>query len=52
MTAAASSPAIRKRLAARITLSGSRTGDPALGEFEDAVILKSVGEVDIALLSV
>jgi hypothetical protein len=29
----------------------SRTGDPALGEFEDAVILKTVGEVDIALLS-
>lgn len=30
----------------------SRTGDPALGDFEDAVILKTVGEVDIALLSV
>jgi hypothetical protein len=29
----------------------SRTGDPALGDFEDAVILKVVGEVDIALLS-
>jgi hypothetical protein len=29
----------------------SRTSDPALGEFEDAVILKTVGEVDIALLS-
>jgi hypothetical protein len=29
----------------------SRTGDPALGEFEDAVILRMVGEVDIALLS-
>jgi hypothetical protein len=29
----------------------SRTGDPALGDFEDAVILKMVGEVDIALLS-
>jgi hypothetical protein len=29
----------------------SRTGDPALGDFEDAVILKTVGEVDIALLS-
>jgi hypothetical protein len=25
----------------------SRTGDPALGDFEDAVILKAVGEVDI-----
>lgn len=24
----------------------SRTGDPALGDFEDAVILKAVGEVD------
>ena len=30
----------------------SRTGDPALGDFEDAVILKMVGEVDIGLLSV
>ena len=29
----------------------SRTGDPALGDFDDAVILKSVGEVDIGLLS-
>jgi hypothetical protein len=24
----------------------SRTGDPALGDFEDAVVLKRVGEVD------
>jgi hypothetical protein len=30
----------------------SRTGDPALGDFEDAVILKTVGEVDIGLLAV
>ena len=30
----------------------SRTGDPALGDFEDAVMLKAVGEVDIGLLSV
>jgi hypothetical protein len=30
----------------------SRTGDPALGDFDDAVILKTVGEVDVALLSV
>jgi hypothetical protein len=30
----------------------SRTGDPALGEFEDAVILKTVGEVDAGLLTV
>ena len=29
----------------------SRTGDPALGDFEDAVILKTVGDVDIGLLS-
>jgi hypothetical protein len=29
----------------------SRTGDPALGDFEDAVILKSFGEVDTGLLS-
>jgi hypothetical protein len=30
----------------------SRTGDPALGDFEDAVILKTFGEVDTGLLSV
>jgi hypothetical protein len=30
----------------------SRTGDPALGDFEHAVILKTVGEVGIGLLSV
>ena len=29
----------------------SRTGDPALGDFEDAVILKTVGEVDLGDLS-
>jgi hypothetical protein len=29
----------------------SRTGDPALGDFEDAVILKTIGEVDTGLLS-
>ncbi len=29
----------------------SRTGDPALGDFEDAVILKTVGEVDTGLSS-
>ena len=29
----------------------SRTGDPALGDFDDAVILKAIGEVDIRLLS-
>jgi hypothetical protein len=29
----------------------SRTGDPALGEFEDALILKTIGEVDIGLSS-
>ncbi len=29
----------------------SRTGDPALGEFDDAVILKTVGEVDSGLLA-
>jgi hypothetical protein len=28
----------------------SRTGDPALGEFDDAVILKTVGEVDGGLV--
>jgi hypothetical protein len=30
----------------------SRTGDPALGDVEDAVILKTVGEVDIGPMSV
>jgi hypothetical protein len=30
----------------------SRTGDPALGDFEDAVILKTVGEIDIGPMSV
>ena len=29
----------------------SRTGDPALGDFDDAVILTTVGEVDVGLLS-
>ena len=29
----------------------SRTGDPGLGDFDDAVILKTVGEVDRGLLS-
>jgi hypothetical protein len=29
----------------------SRTGDPALGDFDDAVILKTVGEVDAGLMS-
>ena len=28
----------------------SRTGDPAVGDFENAVILKTVGEVDEGLL--
>ena len=31
-------------------LAFSRTGDPAIGEFEDAVILRTVGEVDAGLL--
>jgi hypothetical protein len=30
----------------------SRTGNPALGDFEHAVILKIFGEVDVGLLSV
>ena len=33
------------------TIAFSRTGDPALGAFEDSVILKTVGEVDSGLLS-
>jgi hypothetical protein len=43
-----------KTLAATVPHCGaiafSRTGDPALGEFEDAVVLKTVGEVDEGLL--
>jgi hypothetical protein len=27
----------------------SRTADPALGDFDDAVILRTVGEVDVGL---
>lgn len=30
----------------------SRSGDAAVGDFDDAVILKTVGDVDIGLLSV
>jgi hypothetical protein len=30
----------------------SRTGDPSLGDFEDAVILKTAGEVEVGLLTV
>jgi hypothetical protein len=30
----------------------SRTGDPALGDFQDAVILKTVGDVDTGLVTV
>jgi hypothetical protein len=30
----------------------SRTGYPALGDFDDAVILEAIGEVDAGLLSV
>jgi hypothetical protein len=29
----------------------SRTGDPAIGEFDDAVILKTVGYVDDGLVA-
>ena len=41
-------------LAAMASLCGaiafSRTGDPAIGEFDDAVILKTVGDVDGGLV--
>jgi hypothetical protein len=30
----------------------SRTGDPAVGDFDDAMIWEAVGEVDVGLLSV
>jgi hypothetical protein len=29
----------------------SRTGDPAFGDFDDALILKAIGEVDSGLLT-
>ena len=32
-------------------LAFSRKGDPAIGEFEDAVILKTVGDVGTGLLT-
>jgi len=32
-------------------LAFSRTGDPTVGDFEDAVILKTIGEVDEGLLT-
>jgi hypothetical protein len=32
-------------------LAFSRTGDPALGEFQDAVVLAQFGEVDLNSLS-
>jgi hypothetical protein len=34
-----------------LSFRGMRTGDPALGDFEDSVILETVGEVDVGLLS-
>jgi hypothetical protein len=46
----ASSLANRKEHCGAIAFS--RTGDPALGDFEDAVILKIIGEVDAGLVSV
>jgi hypothetical protein len=36
----------------REAIAFSRAGDPAVGDFDDAVILKTVGEVDAELLSV
>jgi hypothetical protein len=36
----------------RIADTFTRTAYPAQGDFDDAVILKTVGEVDTALLSV
>jgi hypothetical protein len=32
------------------TVAFSRTGDPALGDFEDAVIITQIGEVDATLI--
>jgi len=55
--ARSSEQAIRmaKSLAATLPHCGaiafSRTGDPTIGEFEDAVILKTIGEVDEGLLA-
>ena len=44
-------PTYWRRRKAVAAIAFSRTGDPALGDFEDAVILKAVGEVDSGLLS-
>jgi hypothetical protein len=34
-----------------VAIAFSRTGDPSLGHYEDAVILQTVGEVDVGLLT-
>jgi hypothetical protein len=53
---APSSEAARRRVAplsrAHVgVVAFSRTGDPAIGEFEDAVILSQAGEVDLDALT-
>jgi hypothetical protein len=40
-------PVARSRSNTRALLAFSRTGDPAIGEFQDAVILARFGEVDL-----
>jgi hypothetical protein len=40
----------RMAFAAAGAIAFSRTGDPALGEFEDAVVIQRFGEVDEAIL--
>jgi hypothetical protein len=45
-------PHWRKRKGHCGAIAFSRTGDPALGTFDDGEILKTVGEIDAGLLSV
>ena len=40
----------RMALTAAGAVAFSRTGDPAMGEFEDAVVIRRFGEVDDAVL--
>jgi hypothetical protein len=41
----------RSRFSTQERSAFSRTGDPAIGEFQDAVVLAQFGEVDLNALS-
>jgi hypothetical protein len=53
--APSASAAERRARTAALTHAGavafSRTGDPSMGEFQDAVVLAEFGEVDLGALS-